>query len=371
VTDSHLTRARFKRVLGVLALLLVVVIVASALVGAEPIDVWRALVGHPCPPIEIKEPGLGGPGLVESLGYEVRCRMADSLERTILFRIRLPRILLAVAVGGALAAAGATLQALLRNPLADPHMLGVSGGAALGAAAMLMSGAGRDLSIFPLPLVLVPMGAFAGALLAMGLVYRLGSVQGRLQPYMFLLAGVVTNSFCGALIMALNALANFFQAQGILFWLLGSLETQSWILVVSSFLYLIVGVAWLMRYTRAFNVLTLGEESAEQLGIDVTRTRRGAFIVSSLLVGASVSVSGMIGFVGLIIPHVTRLLIGPDYRLLLPASVLVGGAFLVIADSTARSLFGAVEIPVGVVTALCGGPFFIYLLRREGGRGVR
>jgi iron complex transport system permease protein len=348
VADAFLTRARFTRVLAILALLLVATMVVSALVGAEHIAIGRVLFG------------AGGD---------------DNIDRLILWRIRLPRILLAAIVGGGLAAAGTVLQALLRNPLADPHMLGVSGGAALGAAAMLMLGsagmaAAAPLATVPVTAMLVPAGAFAGALVAMGLVYQLGSVHGRLQPYMFLLAGVVTNSFCGALIMTLNALADFFQAHGILFWLLGSLETQSWSLVAASALYLVVGVLWLMRHTRAFNVLTLGEETAEQLGIDVARTRRSAFVVSSLLVGASVSVSGMIGFVGLIVPHVTRLLIGPDYRLLLPASVLTGATFLLLADTTARSLFGASEIPVGVVTALCGGPFFIYLLRREGGRGV-
>lgn len=346
MADAFLTRARFVRVLGTLALLLAVTVLASASVGAEHIRLGHALFG----------------------GAD------DNVDRIILFTIRLPRILLAAIVGGGLAAAGTVLQALLRNPLADPHMLGVSGGAALGAAAMLMLGgigvaAAPEASI-QVSTMLVPAGAFGGALLAMGVVYRLGSVHGRLQPYMFLLAGVVTNSFCGALIMALNALADSFQARGILFWLLGTLETQSWGLVSASAAYLVVGVGLLMRHTRAFNVLSLGEESAEQLGVDVARTRRSSFIVSSLLVGASVSVSGMIGFVGLIVPHVARLLIGPDYRLLLPASVLTGATFLLIADTAARSFFGTTELPVGVVTALCGGPFFVYLLRREGGRGV-
>src|SRR5205085_7470074 len=175
------------------------------------------------------------------------------------------------------------LQALLRNPLADPHMLGVSGGAAVGAAAMLMLGGSGAL-----PAVLVPIGAFSGGLLAMLVVYRVGSVRGRLQPYMFLLAGVVTNAFCGALIMALNALADFFQAHGILFWLLGSLQTQSYALVAASAAYLAIGVVWLLRHARAFNVLSLGEEGAAQLGVHVGRTRRVAFGVSSLLVGAAV-----------------------------------------------------------------------------------
>jgi iron complex transport system permease protein len=330
----YLTPGRFRRILLVLAAILVAAALGSALVGAEPISLVRALA----------EAGV---------------------DRVILFRLRLPRALLAAVVGAALAAAGTVLQALLRNPLADPHMLGVSGGAAVGAAAMLMLGGGGAL-----PAVLVPVGAFGGGLLAMLVVYRVGSVHGRLQPYMFLLAGVVTNAFCGALIMALNALADFFQAHGILFWLLGSLQTQSYALVAASGLYVLVGLVWLTRQARPLNALSLGEEGAAQLGVDVARVRRTAFVVSSLLVGAAVSVSGMIGFVGLIVPHVTRLLLGPDHRLLLPASALTGAIFLVLADTLARSALGATEIPVGVVTALCGGPFFIYLLRREGARGV-
>jgi iron complex transport system permease protein len=334
--DVYLTRERFARVLLVLAAVLAAAVIGSALVGSERIDLSRALFG----------PAEG------------------NVDAVILLRIRLPRALMGVVVGGALAAAGTVLQALLRNPLAEPHLLGVSGGAAFGGVlALIVAGASGALPAF-----LVPLGAFAGALATMLIVYRLGTVHGRLQPYTFLLAGVVCNAFTGALIMALNALADFFQAHGILFWLMGSLQVQSYWLVTASAAYLVVGVLWLLRHTREFNVLSLGEESAAQLGVHVGRTRRVAFAVSSLLVGAAVSVSGMIGFVGLIVPHVTRLLIGADYRLLLPASVLVGGAFLVLADTVARSAFGATEIPVGVVTALCGGPFFIYLLRREGGR---
>ncbi len=334
--EPHLTRQRFVRVLLVLLGVLVMAVIGSALVGSEHIDLGRA----------------------------VRGSAEGNVDAVILFRIRLPRALMAVVVGGALAAAGTVLQALLRNPLAEPHLLGVSGGAAFGGVIALMIAGSSGA----LPAFLVPVGAFAGALATMLIVYRLGTVHGRLQPYTFLLAGVVCNAFTGALIMALNAVADFFQAHGILFWLMGSLQAQSYWLVVASALYLVVGVVWLVRHTREFNVLSLGEESAAQLGVHVGGTRRVAFAVSSLLVGAAVSVSGMIGFVGLIVPHVTRLLIGADYRLLLPASVLVGGTFLVLADTVARSAFGATEIPVGVVTALCGGPFFIYLLRREGGR---
>jgi len=335
---SHLTPQRFARVLLILSAVLIAAVIGSAMIGSEHIDLRHALFG-------------GSDGNVDAL---------------ILLRIRLPRALMALVVGGALAAAGAVLQALLRNPLAEPHLLGVSGGAAFGGVLALIAVGATGA----LPAFLVPVGSFAGALTAMVVVYRLGTVHGRLQPYTFLLAGVVCNAFTGALIMALNAFADFFQAHGILFWLMGSLQTQSYWLVAASAVYLVAGVLWLLRHTREFNVLSLGEESAAQLGIDVGRVRRVAFAVSSLLVGAAVSVSGMIGFVGLIVPHVTRLLIGADYRLLLPASVLIGGTFLVLADTIARSAFGASEIPVGVVTALCGGPFFIYLLRREGGRTV-
>ena len=333
--EPHLTRERFVRVLLVLTALLVVAVLGSALIGSEHIDLLRAL----------------------SPGGE------QNVDAVILFRIRLPRALMAVVVGGALAAAGTVLQALLRNPLAEPHLLGVSGGAAFGGVVALILGGASGV----LPAFLVPVGSFAGALATMVIVYRLGTVHGRLQPYTFLLAGVVCNAFTGALIMALNAVADFFQAHGILFWLMGSLQAQSYWLVAASAVYLVVGVVWLLRHTRELNVLSLGEESAAQLGVHVARTRRVAFAVSSLLVGAAVSVSGMIGFVGLIVPHVARLLIGADYRLLLPASVLLGGIFLLLADTVARSAFGATEIPVGVVTALCGGPFFIYLLRRAGG----
>ncbi|MGD9763762.1 MAG: FecCD family ABC transporter permease [Candidatus Binatia bacterium] len=342
--------------------LLAVAMLLSAEIGSEPIDLRRALFGKPCA-ITGHEPGGAG---AAPLWQRLRCRYADNVDATILFQVRVPRVLLAALVGGALAAAGAVLQALLRNPLAEPHLLGVSGGAAFGAAVMLALGAGSG----SFPELVVPAGGFAGALCAMLLVYRLGTVHGRLQPYTFLLAGVVCNAFTGALIMALNAVADFLQAHGIIFWLMGNLQANSYWLVLGGVVYLSVGVLWLMRHARAFNVLSLGEETAAQLGVDVARVRRGAFIMSSLLVGAAVSVSGMIGFVGLIVPHVTRLLIGPDYRLLLPAAVLIGGTFLLAADTVARSAFGPTEIPVGVITALCGGPFFIYLLRRAGGRSV-
>jgi ABC-type Fe3+-siderophore transport system permease subunit len=335
-SESYLTRRRFVAVNGMLAVLLLASIVAASLIGSVHIDLSRAL-----------QSGLAG-----------------NTDRLILFETRLPRVLLAAIVGGALAAAGVALQGLLRNPLAEPHLIGVSGGAALGAVIAVIIGGRSVLN----EAAVLPLAAASGALVSMAVIYRLALVHGRLQPYVLLLAGVVYNAFAGALILSVNAIADFYQAQGILFWLMGNLATQSYRLVVTIGLYSALGAGWLLLQTRQLNVLSLGEEGALQLGVNVQRVRRSTFLAASFLVGAVVSVSGMIGFVGLIVPHVMRLLLGADHRLLLPASLLAGATFLVWADTVARTALGVVEIPVGVVTALCGGPFFVYLLKREGRR---
>jgi len=331
---AYLTRRRFFTVNAVLLGLLLASIVGAALIGSVHVDVLRAL----------------------------RSDLPDNTDRVILFETRLPRVLLAAIVGAALATSGAALQGLLRNPLAEPHLIGVSGGAALGAVIAIIVG-GR--TIFA-DASLLPLAAAAGALLSMGVIYRLALVHGRLQPYVLLLAGVVYNAFAGALIMCVNAIADFYQAQGILYWLMGNLSSQSYRLVGMIGAYTAIGTGWLLLQTRQLNVLSLGEDSALQLGVAVDRTRRATFLGASFLVGAVVSVSGMIGFVGLIVPHVMRLMFGADHRLLLPASLLAGAIFLVWADTIARTALGVVEIPVGVVTALCGAPFFVYLLKREG-----
>jgi iron complex transport system permease protein len=213
---------------------------------------------------------------------------------------------------------------------------------------------------------LVTLAAFLGAVGTTILIYRTALTQGRLQPYMLLLTGVVFNAFCGALIMLVNSLVDFDQSHGVLFWLMGSLAAQDYSTVGAIGLYMFLGAGWLMSQSRRFNLLSLGEEGATQLGVDVESLRRGTFLATSFLVGAIVAVSGMIGFVGLIVPHLLRLLFGADHRLLLPASVLGGAIFLVWADTLARTVLSPTELPVGVVTAMCGGPFFLYLLRKEG-----
>jgi iron complex transport system permease protein len=332
----YLTWRRFVAVNTLLLALLLLSIAGAALIGSVHVNLARAF----------------------------DAQLLDNTDRLILFETRLPRVLLAAIVGGALATAGVALQGLLRNPLAEPHLIGVSGGAALGAVVAVIA-AGR--SAFTEASIL-PLAAATGALVSMAIIYRLALVHGRLQPYVLLLSGVVYNAFAGALIMCVNAIADFYQAQGILFWLMGNLATQSYRLVAVIGLYSAVGAGWLLLQTRQLNVLSLGEEGALQLGVDVHRVRRSTFIGASLLVGAVVSVSGMIGFVGLIVPHVMRVILGADHRLLLPASLLAGAIFLVWADTVARTALGVVEIPVGVVTALCGGPFFVYLLKREGSK---
>lgn len=296
---------------------------------------------------------------------------APNPDAEIFFRARLPRVLLGVAIGGGMAACGVVLQALLGNPLACPQMLGVSGGASLGGILGLIF-----LPNWLLPIAggllgeisWVPLAAFLGALLSMMLVYRFSLFHGRLHPYHLLLSGVIFNSFIAAIIMFLNSIVDFYQAQGLLFWLMGSLSTRAYLTVAFIWAYVIFGFLWLWAKGLSLNLITLGEEAAMQLGVETSALQRQVFVASSLMIGAMVSVSGMIGFIGLMVPHAMRLIIGSDHRLLLPASFLAGGIFLCWADTLARTLLAPAELPVGIITAFFGGPFFLFLLYREGRR---
>lgn len=331
---AHLTRRRLAATCATLAAILAASLAAATLIGPVRASLWTAL-------------GPGGDGTPDF---------------AILFRTRLPRVLLGAVVGGALACSGASLQALLGNPLADPHLLGVSAGAAVAGAIALMAGADPVSPI-------VPLAAFLGALATVAAVFVVASSAGRTSPYAILLVGVVCNALGAAAIMLVNAIASYTQAQGILFWIMGSLSAQSYGLVAVAGLYALAGAAVLLRHAHHLNLLAAGEEDALTLGVEVEAVRRAVFLASSLLVGAAVAVSGMISFVGLIVPHVLRLILGPDLRLLLPASFLGGAVLLVWADTLARTAFAPSELPVGVVTALLGGPFFLMLLRRSMRRG--
>jgi iron complex transport system permease protein len=305
------------------------------------------------------------------LANALRNLFSENADAEILLRARLPRVLLGAAIGGGMAVCGVVLQAMLGNPLACPQMLGVSGGASLGGIIALI--------FFPtwlLPVAgglfgeisWVPLAAFLGALLSMFLIYRFSLFHGRLHPYHLLLSGVILNSFIAAVIMFLNSIVDFYQAQSLLFWLMGSLSSRAYLTVAFIWAYVAIGFLWLWAKGLSLNLITLGEEAAMQLGVETGALQRQVFVASSLMIGAMVSVSGMIGFIGLMVPHVMRLIIGSDHRLLLPASFLAGGIFLCWADTLARVMLAPAELPVGIITAFLGGPFFLFLLYREGRR---
>lgn len=272
--------------------------------------------------------------------------------------LRLPRVLLAFLVGGSLSVVGASLQALLRNPLADPYLLGLSGGAGLGAVVAIAINPGWPWA--------VPAAAFAGAAGAIALVYRLSVVSGRrLDPRVLLLAGVVVGSFAGAIMTTVASLSEAAELKRAFLWLLGGFGAASWSALVVFAAYAAVPLVVLLLSGRALDLLALGEESAKHLGAEVERNKRIVYIATSLLTAASVAVCGMVGFVGLVVPHAVRRLWTPMHRELLPVVFFLGGAFLVLADGLARTIVRPLELPVGAVTAIVGVPLFAMLLRRN------
>jgi iron complex transport system permease protein len=298
--------------------------------------------------------------LVGALAASLWVGSAEHPTREIVLEIRLPRALLAALVGAGLATAGALLQALLQNPLADPYVLGISGGAALGGVAALALGGGLWLGAAAVPLV-----AFAGALGASLLLYAIAAAGGRAPAHSLLLTGVVFNAFASSLIVFATSAADLARVAGVFLWLIGSIRLVEPALLAAVALLFALGLAIALRFAYALNLIAQGDETATHLGVDVPAVRRWILAGTALMIGASVSVSGLIGFVGLIVPHVLRLWIGSDHRLLVPASALAGAAFLVVADTLARIVLAPTELPVGALTALVGGPVFLVLLRRE------
>jgi iron complex transport system permease protein len=284
----------------------------------------------------------------------------DPSLRFILLELRAPRVALGFLVGGGLAMAGAVFQALLRNPLAEPYILGISGGAAAGAVAVLALGLAGAASWY------LPGAAFAGALLAMALVFGVAaSAHRRLDVRVLLLSGVVVGAFFAAVIALILALSDAPTVRGAVLWMMGSLSGASWRVVVIVGAYTLPTALLILALARPLNVLSIGEETASYLGTPVERTKRLAYAVASLVAAAGVAFVGVIGFVGLVVPHAVRLVSGPDHRTLLPLSALAGGCFLVLADLGARVAFAPTEIPIGVITAFVGVPFFLVLLRRS------
>ena len=291
-------------------------------------------------------------------------------DATVLFRLRVPRVLLAAEVGAALSVAGVALQALLRNPLADPFVFGLSGGAAVGTAIVVAaSGTAVGAAAFSaasfVGLLPAQLAAVAGALTAALFVFALGRSRGQLEPTRALLVGVVFNSFASAIVLSMESILQPDQTQAVLLWLSGTLGYEAMPLLAGAGIALLVPALVLIALAGRLNLLALGDEGAAALGVDVSRTRLLAFFAASAAVGIAVAFTGLVGFVGLVVPHAVRLVVGPDHRVVLPASALGGAAFLVLADAIARVLFRGLgaEPPVGAVTAIIGAPLFVMLLR--------
>jgi iron complex transport system permease protein len=329
---SPLTTGRVASVIGILVALLLLSMLVSLSLGSVPIPLPRVLAA------------LAGSS-------------AGGTDQTIIMEIRFPRVLLALLVGSGLSVAGVALQALLRNPLAEPYILGISSGGTAGA--ILAAG-----TVFGTGLLGTPIASLAGSLLVTVLVYLLAQRRGQLDTYTLLLSGVMVGAFFNASVLLVVAVFNQEMRHAFL-WLMGNLSaaTVGSLAVVTP--AILAAVVLLFIQARNFNLIATGDESALQLGVEVTRVKRMAYLLASVITGLVVSVSGVIGFVGLIIPHICRLLFGPDHRLLLPASFLAGGIFLIGADVLARTVLAPTEIPVGAVTAALGAPLFIYLLKKS------
>lgn len=328
-----------------LLLILVIAIIMGASVGAitvSPVEVGKIILNHT-------------PGLQSVVHYPV----SESDNYTV-WEFHIPRMILAALVGMCLAMAGAALQGLLLNPLADPYMIGVSSGASVGAGTAVLLNAGGLLMGFG-----VPLFAFAGALLSVAIVYGLARRGGQVSVLSFLLAGVVVGAFMWAALTFIMTITSQ-NLETIIFWTMGSLGgSDPWRRIITLAPFAILGSIALYAFSRDLNIFSLGEESARYLGLEVESLKKIIIILVALITAAAVSVSGTIGFIGLMVPHMVRRLVGPDHRILIPCSALLGATFMIAADAIARTAMRPSEIPIGVITALLGAPFFLYLLRKS------
>jgi len=342
IHNNFLKRSGLFVLLIILLLLSAILGISIGAVAIPPSEVVRILFSH--------IPGFNGylaAGLLPQ-------------HETIIMTMRFPRVVLAAMVGAGLALSGATFQGLFRNPMADPYVIGVSSGAALGAVVSILVQSIWKLSTQ----FTIPAFAFIFAIATIFLVYNLARVGGKVPVMTLLLSGIAVSSLLSALV----SLCEFFsghQLYQVVFWLMGGFSGRGWDYVYMFIPYGIVGSVLIFIYARELNAMLLGEDSAQHLGVEVERVKRRLLIAAALLTGACVSVSGLIGFVGLVIPHIVRMIVGSDHRILLPAVALTGAVFLLLADVLARVVIAPGELPVGIVTALVGGPFFIYLLRRQ------
>jgi iron complex transport system permease protein len=332
-------RAPLPVVLAGCAVLLVAVIFLGVTFGSvrlSPTAVWQVLVDH--------------------LTGHPKTTVVDE----IVWQIRVPRVLLAAVVGASLTTAGTVVQALVRNALADPFLLGVSSGASVGATLVLLFGAFASLGIWALS-----VGSVLGAMAAMAAVFLVSRTGRQLAPTQLILCGVVMSAMFEAVTSFLIFRGNPQATQSVLFWLMGSFGNANWTQLPIPAVALLAGMAFLLAQARALNALAMGAEPAASLGVNVAGLRRNLFLVSSLMVGVAVAVSGIIGFVGLVVPHIVRLMVGSDHRRVLPVGVLFGASFMVVGDLLARTLVSPQEMPIGVITAFIGAPTLLVLIRRR------
>jgi iron complex transport system permease protein len=326
-------------VLAVCLVFLIAVMTAGVAIGSVPLSpgsVWQVIVNH------------------------ITGHPQDTVADAIVWQIRLPRVLLAAVVGAALTTAGTVVQALVRNSLADPFLLGVSSGASVGATAVLLFGAFASLGVWA-----ISAGSVLGAVAAMAAVFFVSRTGRQLSPTHLILCGVVLSALFESVTSFLIFRGNPQATQAVLFWLLGSFGNANWLQLPIPAIALVVAIVYLVAQGRSLNALAMGAEPAASLGVEVQRLRRNLFIVTSLMVGVAVAVSGVIGFVGLVVPHIVRLMVGSDHRRVLPVGVLFGAAFMVLGDLLARTIVSPQEMPIGVITAFIGAPTLIVLIRRR------
>jgi iron complex transport system permease protein len=312
--------------------------------------------------VMIWAPTVGSTDISLTKAFDRSIPWEENVDAQIFFVARLPRVLSGGLVGAALAAAGVVLQAMLRNPLATPFTLGVSAGAALGAMLAIAFG----LDVGAMGVSSVPIASFIGSLVAIAIVYWLASSQKRgLSTNVLLLAGVTLNSFFSALILFVQYMADFTQSFRAVRWLMGDLDVGNYSPIIAAAPFMVAAFGVFAILPRTLNLLTMGEDVAAARGVEVIRAQRWAFLSASLATGAAVSLGGPIGFIGIVVPHLVRLMVGSDHRVVLPAATLFGAAFTILCDLTARTIMAPLELPVGIITALIGGPFFLWLLVKK------
>lgn len=343
--SSLSVRKRWKYIITVSFLFLLVEIIYTTTIGPASIS-FREAVGII----------LSRFSLLESLfGNQEYAQVHE----TIIWTIRMPRVVLAVLVGGALAVVGVTFQGFFRNSMADPYVIGISSGAALGATIGILTGVGNFLGMFR-----VPLFAFGSALVTTWVVYNLSKVGTKVLTHTLLLAGIALSAFMSA-VMSFMMVLNAEEMHKVFYWLMGSFANRDWEHVIMVSPLILIGTTLLMFYAKELNAMLFGDSTAQHLGVNTDRLKIILLVLGSLTAAGAVAVCGTIGFVGLIIPHMVRILVGPDHRILLPMSFLVGAMFMVATDTFARTFFAPIEIPIGIITSLFGGPFFIYLLRKK------